>query len=355
MSADEKTAGSRRELNEKPITGSATPPGAVLDPKPLDPRPRKPVHRGPGLGFALPGLFRTATHAFTVDSTEILDTRSLHNDSDKASVTVAVGDQPAQTLTKDLGDVDNGTHPINLEVGPVAVSDPQVGIAFNYLIANAGHADWNTIDGVLKKAGNALAQKVTVPRVSVGGAGGTRYGLLGLHLRPGWRLRSLHRSRDRDRRGGGERPDRPADGRPRRIDHVYAPANPPAPPRHRKVLAARSHHRDRGLEEPIDMIIARRIPTSILVAPAVAIALLLSAPAPPSSAKTFDFNSNGSMILQPLPPEFACALERAARNQQIPCHRTHGPHRESRAPERLTPLQAAYELIGKAKAHNAAP
>ena len=54
-------------------------------------------------------------------------------------------------------DLDNGTFPLHLAVGPVTVNDPNVGIAANYLIVNSGHSSWSTVDGLLTKAGNELA------------------------------------------------------------------------------------------------------------------------------------------------------------------------------------------------------
>ena len=61
------------------------------------------------------------------------------------------------TATSDLGDLNNGTFPLHLAVGPVTVRNPNDGIAANYLIVNSGHANFATINGLLTKAGNELA------------------------------------------------------------------------------------------------------------------------------------------------------------------------------------------------------
>ena len=42
--------------------------------------------------------------------------------------------------------------------------------------------------------------------------------------------------------------------------------------------------------------------------------------AAPASARTFDFNATGTMVQQPLPPQFACAMSRAIANRHIACH-----------------------------------
>lgn len=47
--------------------------------------------------------------------------------------------------------------------------------------------------------------------------------------------------------------------------------------------------------------------------------LALSSTAVPASARTFHFNSTGSMVQQPLAPGFACALRRAMLDRGIPC------------------------------------
>ncbi len=87
----------------------------------------------------------------------ITNTRSSEKDSDKASVSIAVGGGNPVTVTRDLGNLGDGTYPLHLAVGPVAVDDPNLGIAANYLIVNSGHSSWSTVDGVLTKAGNELA------------------------------------------------------------------------------------------------------------------------------------------------------------------------------------------------------
>lgn len=40
----------------------------------------------------------------------------------------------------------------------------------------------------------------------------------------------------------------------------------------------------------------------------------------PTSARTFDISPNGSLVLNPLPPQFACAMKRVLANRQVACH-----------------------------------
>lgn len=168
----------------------STTPGPT--PRPVE-APIVPRH-----GIPLPVVFRPATYSFAIESMQILDTRSRHEDSDKASASVAVGTGAATTAVKDLGDVNNGTHPINLQVGPVDVRDPNIGIAFNYVIVNAGHSDWATIDSDLTKLGNTLAtQGAQAATKAIGAAVGAEIGgTVLVAARPGARVASRRAGRD---------------------------------------------------------------------------------------------------------------------------------------------------------------
>jgi hypothetical protein len=47
--------------------------------------------------------------------------------------------------------------------------------------------------------------------------------------------------------------------------------------------------------------------------------LALGSTAVPASARTFDFNTTGSMIQQPVPADFACAMRRATVDRTVSC------------------------------------
>lgn len=59
-----------------------------------------------------------------------------------------------------------------------------------------------------------------------------------------------------------------------------------------------------------------------ILALALTIALALSTTTVPASARTFNFNSAGSMVQQPLPPQFACAMSRALNGRRSACRRS---------------------------------
>jgi hypothetical protein len=92
-----------------------------------------------------------------LNSFKITETRSLHNDTDYVSLSVRVGTNPPTTVVKSMGDVDNGTHEVNLSVPNVAVS-PSEAVAFTYSIVNAGGI--SNFEQTLLKAGESAAQQL---------------------------------------------------------------------------------------------------------------------------------------------------------------------------------------------------
>ena len=57
-----------------------------------------------------------------------------------------------------------------------------------------------------------------------------------------------------------------------------------------------------------------------ILAIALTTALALSSTTAPASARTFDFNTAGSMVQQPLPPQWACIFEQASTNGSPTLH-----------------------------------
>jgi hypothetical protein len=57
----------------------------------------------------------------------------------------------------------------------------------------------------------------------------------------------------------------------------------------------------------------------LAVALTIAIAVALSTTTVPASARTFSFNSTGSLVQQPLPPQWACDMSRALTGRPLHC------------------------------------
>ncbi len=97
---------------------------------------------------------------FTLDSFQITDTRSLHNDTDYVNFTLLVksanGSGTPRTLQKAMGDVNNGTHAVNLSFTNIPVH-PTDTVTLNYLIVNSGHKTPGQVQTALQSAGTQLA------------------------------------------------------------------------------------------------------------------------------------------------------------------------------------------------------
>ena len=110
---------------------------------------------------------------FSLDSFRITDTRSRHNDTDYVSFTLLVksanGTGTPKTLTKSMGDVNNGTHKVGLTFSGIPIN-PTDTVTLNYLIVNSGHGSPSQIVSGLESAGTKLA---TAGGAAIGGAIGS--------------------------------------------------------------------------------------------------------------------------------------------------------------------------------------
>jgi hypothetical protein len=121
------------------------------------------IHTGV-LGHIQTGIFQPESVVFTfsLDSFRITNTRARHDDTDYAAITLqlktANSATAPQTLSKKIGDVNNGTHAVGLSFPNIHV-DPSQTVVFNYTITNSGHNDESFVDQALEKVGTALAEK----------------------------------------------------------------------------------------------------------------------------------------------------------------------------------------------------
>jgi hypothetical protein len=107
-------------------------------------------------------------YKFTLNSFRITDTRALHNDTDFVSISVAVGNNPPITVpVKAMGDVNNGTHQVNISIPNVMVAPGQK-VAFSYAIVNTGH-DADSFEKALLPVVASAAQKAVVKAVVAAG------------------------------------------------------------------------------------------------------------------------------------------------------------------------------------------
>ena len=116
----------------------------------------RPIAVNPGVLKGLP-VQVVPTYKFTLKSFKITDTRSVHEDTDFASIAVAVGTGTPITLpAKSMGNLNNGTYQVNLTI-PAAVADTQA-VDFSYSIVNSGY-DKNALEQALKSLVSDAANK----------------------------------------------------------------------------------------------------------------------------------------------------------------------------------------------------
>jgi hypothetical protein len=93
---------------------------------------------------------------FTVESIQIADTRSAHEDTDYVSLTLKVGGDVAKTQVQKIGNVNNGVHAVNLSFTNILVN-PTDSIVLNYLVVNAGSTSIKSVSDAMMNIGNTFA------------------------------------------------------------------------------------------------------------------------------------------------------------------------------------------------------
>jgi hypothetical protein len=121
-------------------------------------------------------LAAVPVYSFSITSLQIDNTRSLHEDTDYVSLTVAVGTNAPQTKTLKIGNVNNGTHTVGLSIDDISVPAGE-NVVLTYAVVNNGHNSDADVDSALEKAGDTLGQKAAQAAASaIGGAIGAELG-----------------------------------------------------------------------------------------------------------------------------------------------------------------------------------
>ncbi len=91
-------------------------------------------------------------YSFTLDRFQIDNTRAWDEDTDFVSFSLNVDGTKLGILIKDMGDVDNGDHVVDLKFDSVWVPDDETPVLFNYFILNSGHKNHEEVHKGLEKA-----------------------------------------------------------------------------------------------------------------------------------------------------------------------------------------------------------
>lgn len=107
-------------------------------------------------------------YKFSVDSFQILNTRSRHKDTVFISASLAVGNRTPQTKTRHMGDLNNGIFDVGLTFDEFVTDDETVILSF--VMINNGHTDPNAVVRGLEQATLQLAQQAAAAAATAGGA-----------------------------------------------------------------------------------------------------------------------------------------------------------------------------------------
>jgi hypothetical protein len=121
-------------------------------------------------------LGKTPVFTFTLNNFRITNTRSVHEDTDFVSISVAVGSNaPIHLPAKAMGNLNNGTYPVNLTIPNVAVG-PGEKVAFSYSIVNTGYAANSTEADLIKATDAAATAAASAAGGAISGGTGTAVG-----------------------------------------------------------------------------------------------------------------------------------------------------------------------------------
>lgn len=120
--------------------------------------------------------------SFTIDNFVITETRSRHEDTDYVSSTLmlqnADGTGTPKTITKAMGNLNNGTFPVALTFPNIVVS-PGQSVQWSYSIVNAGNAPASKVESGLETVGNQLLSTEAKFIISGAVTAGSLLGLAG--------------------------------------------------------------------------------------------------------------------------------------------------------------------------------
>jgi hypothetical protein len=107
----------------------------------------------------------------TVDSFGITQTRSEHEDTNYIGLTLKLGSLTPMTKVQSLGNVNNGTHPVNFSFSGIDFGQDDT-LVFNYVIMNAGSTNIDQVNAVWENVGAAWANGGGPPAPHLASANG---------------------------------------------------------------------------------------------------------------------------------------------------------------------------------------
>ncbi|WP_428492735.1 fascin domain-containing protein [Rhodopila sp.] len=123
-------------------------------------------------GVTASGAASTSTFTFSLDNFQILNTRSgnifsTSSDTDYASLSVTVGDNPAQVKTQSMGNLRNGTYSTTLAFNNIQVAATD-NVILSYQIINSSQGE-TSVSAYLQQASEKIANAAVTALATTGG------------------------------------------------------------------------------------------------------------------------------------------------------------------------------------------
>src|SRR4051794_7724628 len=98
------------------------------------------------------GLAAAQSYDISFAGARIDNTRSRHEDTVYASITIKVGDTPFPSQTKFLGNHNNGAFPVGLTFSAIQIPSDNTSVTVVWSMINNGHGDTGAIQNALASA-----------------------------------------------------------------------------------------------------------------------------------------------------------------------------------------------------------
>lgn len=98
---------------------------------------------------------------FSFYSITIKNTRSRHEDTDYAFLSLKVGNTQYPTIGKKIGDLNNGDHPIGLVFTGIQLRDDQTPVTIKWSVINSGHGANQQYQNAFNTAGPVVINQTT--------------------------------------------------------------------------------------------------------------------------------------------------------------------------------------------------
>src|SRR5262249_5487689 len=95
------------------------------------------------------GRPKMPNYVFRLEEFRITNTRARHEDTVHVTFAVQVGGKTFGPIIRHMGNRNNGTHPVGIEIGPVSI-DSATAVTITFLLVNNGHQNDQQIEAAVR-------------------------------------------------------------------------------------------------------------------------------------------------------------------------------------------------------------